>query len=287
MYNRSSLIIIIIFIIIINYIVLSNKYNFEFFDMSSKTIPKIIYLSYKTKNIPDYVIKNWKNLNPEYEVKLYDNEDCKNFLIEHYTQKHVDIFDFLKDGPIKADFWRICVLNTYGGVYSDIDVELLVPIDDIIEEGVTFLSCGSFMSTMNPHFIISVKNHPVLVDSINKYIEMYDNKVPYGYWVYSITEIMQNSILKYIDFNPKKEGILYDKFKNKYQIISEIDPGDYTKIYCSYKSIKVLNNRYNKYNHNNHSFENFIDYNSFKNYMNIYSYERYIQYIKNEKYIIE
>ena len=284
MYNTSSIILIIIIILIINYYVLRNKLNFENFDLSTKQIPKLIYLSYKTKKIPDYVIKNWKMLNPEYEVKLYDNDDCIKFLMENYTQKHVDIFKFLKDGPIKADFWRVCILNTYGGVYSDIDVELLVPIDEIMEKGVTFLSCGSFMNTMNPHFIISVENHPILIDSINTYLEMYDNKIPYGYWKYSITSIMQNSINKYVDFDPKTEGILFDNFGNKYQILSEIDPGDYKKIYCSYKSVKVLNNRYNKYNHDLHSFENYKNIDLLEDYMNLYSYERYIEY-KKMKYI--
>lgn len=278
MYNNSSIIIIILFILCINYVVFTNK--LEYFKLTSNIIPKTIYLSYKTKNIPDYVLKNWKNLNPNYSIKLYDNNDCKQFLIENYSQKHVDVFDFLLDGPIKADYWRVCVLNTYGGVYSDIDVELLVPIDEIIEDDVTFLSCGSFMNTMNPHFIISVKNHPILIDCINTYMNMYDNNIPYDYWKYSITEIMLKSISKYINFNPKQEGILYDNGGNKYQILSEVDPGDYKKIYCSYKSRKILNNRYNKYNHDNHSFENFNNYNTFENYVNIYSYQRYNKYKK-------
>jgi len=276
MNNKSSLFIIILFIILINYIILSNR--FEYFNLESKYIPKVIYLSYKTKNIPDYVMSNWKKLNPDYEIKLYDNDDCKKFLIENYTQNHVDIFNFLKDGPIKADFWRVCILNTYGGVYSDIDVELLVPIDEFVEKDVTFLSCGSYYGTMNPHFIMSVKNHPILQDCISKYIKMYNNNIPYGYWRYSITEMMQNSIMKYVDYNPTKEGILYDIDGNKYQILSEVNEGDYSKIYCSYKSKKLLNNRYGKYNYSDHTFENFNNYISFENYINMYSYQKYIQY---------
>jgi mannosyltransferase OCH1-like enzyme len=257
----------------------STTHSFEHFDIDSKTIPKVIYLSYKTKDIPSYILENWTRLNPGYEVKLYDNDDCKKFLTENYTQKHVNVFDFLEDGPIKADYWRVCILNTYGGVYSDIDVELLVPIDDIIEKDVIFLTCGSFLNTMNPHFIMSIKNHPILSDCINTYISMYDNKIPYGYWQYSITTIMQENIVKYINFNPKIEGILYDNQENKYQILSEIDPGNYQDIYCSYKSKKVLNNRYKKYNHNSHSFENFMNY-SFEHYLNKYSYDRYVNYKK-------
>ena len=69
----------------------------------------------------------------EIEIKFYDDNDCLNFLNQEYSQKHVDVFNFLADGPIKADFWRACILYKYGGVYADIDIEPLLPIKDIIE----------------------------------------------------------------------------------------------------------------------------------------------------------
>ena len=86
-------------------------------------IPKIIYMCHKVLDKIEIYSKNWKNLNPEYEIKLYDDELCKKFLLDEYSQLHLDIFNFLKDGPIKADFWRICILNKYGGLYIDADIE--------------------------------------------------------------------------------------------------------------------------------------------------------------------
>ena len=241
----------------------SGSHAFENFELSVKTIPKVLYLSYKTKDIPSYIIDNWKNLNPEYEIYLYDNDDCRNFLLDNYSQQYVDLFDFLEDGPIKADFWRVCILYKYGGVYADVDIEPLVPIDSIIETDVTFLTCGSFAGGMNPHFIMTVPQHPLLLDCKNTYLKMYENQTPYNYWTYSIVfNVMIPNIKKYIDYNPDKEGVFSDKSGNKYQILSEIDTGDYNTMYCSYKSIKVLNNRYKKYNHETHSFENFLNYNS-------------------------
>jgi hypothetical protein len=38
-------------------------------------VPKIVYLCYKTKDVPSSVIKSWKNLNPDYKIKLYDNQE--------------------------------------------------------------------------------------------------------------------------------------------------------------------------------------------------------------------
>ena len=47
-----------------------------------------------------------------------------------------NMFDSIKDGPIKADIFRICILAKYGGVYSDIDNIILEPLDNIIKNNI-------------------------------------------------------------------------------------------------------------------------------------------------------
>ena len=114
--------------------------------------PKTIYLCYKTLEHTEKYINNWKKLNPEYEVKMYDNIMCQQFLMKEYGPVHADIFEYLKDGPIKADFWRICILYKYGGVYSDIDNEPLKPISSFLEEDVDFVTCSSYWEKMKFNF---------------------------------------------------------------------------------------------------------------------------------------
>lgn len=53
----------------------------------------------------------------------------KEFLLKEYSQLHLDIFDFLEDGPIKSDFWRI--INKYGGYYIDSDIKTIAPLKKI------------------------------------------------------------------------------------------------------------------------------------------------------------
>ena len=90
----NVIIIIIIIILIFLIILLINKLlnPIEHFKINNN-IPKTIYLSYKTKEIPDYVIPKWKKLYPDYEVKLYDNNDFIEFLKKEYGQLYVDIFN--------------------------------------------------------------------------------------------------------------------------------------------------------------------------------------------------
>jgi mannosyltransferase OCH1-like enzyme len=229
-------------------------------NLKDSDVPKIIHLCYKTKNIPDYIIPNWKKLNPDYDIILYDNDDCRKFLLDNFEQKAVDIFNYIKDGPIKADFFRVCVLYKVGGVYSDIDCKLLVPIDNFLEKDVTFLTCTSAnnINEINSQFIICPKEHFILKACIDKYYEIYDNKINYSYWGWSIVFIMARIIAKIFKKYINDEGIFYDNHNNKYQFIKEYYPNNFiysSDVYCSYKNIKILNNRYNSYDSINHIFK--------------------------------
>ena len=242
-------------ILVLITILINKKENFK---LENQMIPKVIYLSYKTKNIPKYILDHWKNLNPSYDIKLYDNDDCKQFLLENYTQKYVDIFEFLKDGPIKADFWRLCILYKYGGVYADIDIELLVSIDHIInmEPNISFITCNSIGGGLNPHLIITIKELPLIKRCIEEYINKYDSGEIYSYWGYSITSIMYNEYKKEVESERVTEGINSDKRGRKYMIISEVGKiEELSKVYCSYKEERILNNRQKSYDASKHEFK--------------------------------
>jgi mannosyltransferase OCH1-like enzyme len=248
----NKVILIIIILVVIIYFINNQKF-YEHLKYKP-IIPKKIYITYKTKNIPSYVISNWKKLYPDYEIILYDNDDCLKFLKNEYGQDYVDIFNYIKDGPIKADFWRACILYKYGGIYTDIDIKPYVSIHDILEEDVIFLTCTSMIKNqINPHFIYSVPGHVILEKTVNTYANMYMNKVEYDYWTWSIVFIMNNVFLDVFKKYLNEDGIYYDDDNNKYQILKEIFPSDTDKQhYCKYKDKKILDNRYEEYN--NHQF---------------------------------
>ena len=245
---------VILIIIMILYIINFNRID-GFTTTSITSIPKIIHLCYKTKDIPDFIIKNWTKLNPDYQVILYDNNDCIEFLLKYFGQKYVDIFNHITDGPIKADFWRVCILYIYGGVYCDIDVEPLVPIDSFMEKDIDFLTCISMnKDEMNPHLIISLPKHIVLKHCIDRYIEMYDSKIKYSYWGWSIVSVMRDALYKLFGKYINEDGV-YVLNGRKYQFIKEIKTWKHHDIHCVYKNTKILNNRYIDYDNMNHKFE--------------------------------
>ncbi len=226
-------------------------------------IPKVIYLSYKTKNIPDYIIPNIKKLYPDYEIKLYDDNDCKTFLLLNYGQLYVDIFNFLKDGPIKADFWRICVLYKYGGIYFDLDLEHLINLNEIIENDTDFVTIQThckftciYKNNLNPAIIVSRSNNKILKQCIDIYIDKYNKKDEYEYWDYSIVYIMTKILNQTILIKSDVSGFYYDKENNKYQLLLERVPilKNINNAYFEYNNIKIANARYKKYDYVNHTF---------------------------------
>jgi len=218
-------------------------------------IPKTIYLCYKNKNIPPNIIPTWSNLNPSYEISLYDDDLCKKFLYEEYGSEFVDIFSYIEDGPIKADFWRVCILYKYGGTYADIDIEPFVGIDSFLEDHVSFLTCISKDKlNYNPHIIISKSNHPILRACIDVYVEKYRKRDFYYYWNWSIVWIMSPIIRNIFGYWTALDGTYTDSLNNTYQFIREIETGDWKKIYCVYKDTRILNNRYLNYNLDLHQF---------------------------------
>ena len=206
-------------------------------------IPKIIYMCHKDLEYIKIYSQNWKRLNPEWQIKLYDNELCEKFLLEEYSQLYADIFNFIPDGPIKADFWRVCIINKYGGLYVDADIEPLVPLSEYIEKDIDFATCISFNFCQdahawkfNPHFIMSDKHNYILQKCINYYVQYYVNKIEYSYVEWSICKFMDIDNVKH-----KKSHIHYENGK-KYQFLYELNGND-----CEYNDVIVLHNRYDFY----------------------------------------
>jgi len=219
-------------------------------------IPKVIYFCNKTLEGMEIQSNKWKELNPEYKMQLYDDEKCREFLLNEYGELYKKVFDFLKDGPIKADFWRVCILYKYGGVYSDIDNSPLVSISKFIEPNVDFLTCTTFMHkynfNYNPNFIICAANNEILKKCIDWYLDKY-NKNQYGYWELSIMCAF-TELLHLENFNKFNYGVYY--YNNmKIQILKECAGNNPYDSHNIYNNLRIFNNRDISWDYTTHSFK--------------------------------
>lgn len=209
--------------------------------------PKVIYMCHKKIDDIKIYSNNWKKLNPDWKIKLFDDKLCQKFLMNEYGKKYLDIFNYIKDGPIKSDFWRLCILYKYGGLYIDADIEPILPLKKYINDDDYFVTCISRLPPnfhLNPHFILSYKNNFLLKECIEKYKEMYKNKIKYKYWKWSIVHVMNNDLFKRIIKDKKSQIIIYNNKKYKFLFEKSLNETEF------------LNNLvfYNRY-------KNYIDHN--------------------------
>lgn len=75
-------------------------------------------------------IESWKKYCPDYEIIEW-NEENFNVNICDYTKEAYENSKW----AFVSDYARLWILYNEGGIYFDVDVELIKSIDDIVEEG--------------------------------------------------------------------------------------------------------------------------------------------------------
>lgn len=100
-------------------------------------IPKKIHYCWFGRNeLPKkakYCIESWKKYCPDYEIIEW-NEDNFNINMNAYTQMCYE----QKKYAFLSDYVRLLVIEKYGGLYFDTDVELVRSFDELLENKAFF-----------------------------------------------------------------------------------------------------------------------------------------------------
>ena len=98
------------------------------------SIPKVIYYCWfgkgKMPNLAEKCIKSWKKYCPWYKIVCI-NEENFDITQNKYAKEAYDAGKW----AFVSDYARLKVLYENGGIYLDTDVELIKPIDKLIEQG--------------------------------------------------------------------------------------------------------------------------------------------------------
>ena len=95
--------------------------------------PKIIHQSWKNQSLrEDYqrYSQTWKDLHPDYEYRLWTDEDNLKF-IEEEDPSFVDDYNSYNHYIKRADAVRYYYMYKYGGIYADLDFECLRNFDSL------------------------------------------------------------------------------------------------------------------------------------------------------------
>lgn len=141
-------------------------------------IPKIIWQTYKTAFPPLEAvssIRSWLDKNPEYQWYYFDDERCRRFIQDHFTEEFYQMYISLPIGVMKSDVWRIAVVYIYGGVYADLDTLCIQPIDSWTQDQDLVVSVEPPTVDSIANFCFAAKpKHPALKLCLENILKNYN-----------------------------------------------------------------------------------------------------------------
>lgn len=117
---------------IVNQYLSSNK-HWAKGNITQPNIPHILHQSWNTYNVPTAFqkwIQSWVERHPHWEYWFWTPKDAKALIQKHYPN-FMSMYDKYQPSiEVKTDAMRYFIMEQYGGVYVDIDMENLRNIDE-------------------------------------------------------------------------------------------------------------------------------------------------------------
>ena len=174
--------------------------------------------------------------NPKgYEYMLWDETSTFELLKNDYPS-YIDFYNNLRYDIQRLDFIRFCILHKYGGIYIDLDMIILQPLDNLLKNEFVF------------HNIRNVKENYSFIE--NDFIATAPkNKM----WEY----IMQGCVLNY---EQKKKIKVYDTWKGRF-VLQTTGPKFLARcikaMYPNYKPMQITYTKWSQDDKTNYYIEDY------------------------------
>lgn len=177
---------------------------------ASPRIPHIIHQTWDDEYVPmmfvPYII-SWIKTHPSWQYWLWTPETVKLLLHTHYSH-YESLYSSYNESIFKANIMRYFIMHHYGGVYADLDLESLRPLDNWTMDNDCIMSenhhVHAFLISKADHaevmitLLASRPGHPYFkkaIDMLPSYKNMsYNNKLLYAdkvYDAYNATSVSQ------------------------------------------------------------------------------------------------
>lgn len=137
------------------------------------SIPKIIMQTWKTRDVPDKWKKSPESIKwfmPEWKHVLMTDTDNRQF-IQDYFPDFLSYYDGFKYNIQRADAVRYAWLYINGGLYLDLDIELIKPLDSLfnLDGSMIYLASSRTTPRVTTNMLMaSTPGHPFWLDCIEE-----------------------------------------------------------------------------------------------------------------------
>jgi mannosyltransferase OCH1-like enzyme len=94
-------------------------------------IPAIIHQTWKTNQLPPALkayCRSWRRFNPEADYRFYDDAGCRSFVQKEFPG-FLTAYEAFHFAIQRADLFRALAVYRFGGLYADVDMECLRPME--------------------------------------------------------------------------------------------------------------------------------------------------------------
>lgn len=152
---------------------------FDLKNTYASIIPLNLYTCWHTKDLPPLMTANYEKLiydNPEFNVYLYDEDECREFITNHFSTDVLNAYNSLIPCSYKSDLWRFCILYINGGIYLDIKYQCVNNFKFIaLTEQEHFVRDRPEGHTYTA-LIVSLPKNEILLKCINQIVENVNNR---------------------------------------------------------------------------------------------------------------
>ena len=111
--------------------------------MNDRAIPCILHQTWKNETLPRAFAKfrrTWLERHPDWEHRLWTDDENRALISQHYAW-FMPIYNGYAEKIMQVDAVRYFILHRFGGVYADLDLECLRPIDPLLEGKRLVIGC--------------------------------------------------------------------------------------------------------------------------------------------------
>lgn len=135
---------------------------------ADRRIPAIWHVTWKSLPLPDDFTTNWDRIRvlhpgPRWAHRVWTDGEIIDFVHTHFPGRQ-RAFEALPKPIMRVDLFRYMLMHVHGGVYSDLDVWMLRPLDDLINDCTLLLAAETDRlndaNFIAQHFLASAPGHP-------------------------------------------------------------------------------------------------------------------------------
>lgn len=147
--------------------------------LDGESIPKVFHYTWKSEDLPSFYRECKETIeqqhpSPPWTHRLWTDDEIDEFVSARFAERK-EQFYAMPQVIMRVDVFRYMLLYEEGGVYSDLDVIMYRPIDELIADCRLLLPLQNDRDGMHnqlcQHFLASVPRHPFWRDLIDHILD--------------------------------------------------------------------------------------------------------------------